>query len=98
MKTGIEIIQEEYIRQTEVEGFTPEHDDQWTDSSLALAAATYATPEIVTYKDGSTCDMSRESMWPEGWDESWFKPGERIRDLAKAGALIAKEIDRLQRL
>jgi hypothetical protein len=29
---------------------------------------------------------------------SWtFKPGNRVRDLVKAGALIAAEIDRLQR-
>jgi hypothetical protein len=34
--------------------------------------------------------------WP--WGTSWFKPsGDDIRDLVKAGALIAAEIDRLQR-
>jgi hypothetical protein len=35
-------------------------------------------------------------LWP--WDESWWKPGDRIRELAKAGALIAAEIDRLNRI
>jgi hypothetical protein len=36
--------------------------------------------------------------WP--WDREWWKPtpNNRIRELAKAGALIAAEIDRLQRL
>jgi hypothetical protein len=34
--------------------------------------------------------------WP--WDERWWKPSnDPIRDLVKAGALIAAEIDRLQR-
>lgn len=37
-------------------------------------------------------------IWP--WDKSWWKPtpDDRIRELIKAGALIAAEIDRLQRL
>jgi hypothetical protein len=36
--------------------------------------------------------------WP--WDEEWDKRGKstRIRDLQKAGALIAAEIDRLERV
>ena len=37
----------------------------------------------------------RRRLWP--WNESWWKPtpDNRIRDLEKAGALIAAEIDRL---
>ena len=37
-------------------------------------------------------------MWP--WDLEWFKPSpyDRIRELVKAGALIAAEIDRLQNI
>lgn len=36
-------------------------------------------------------------IWP--WDPEWWKPTprNRIRELVKAGALIAAEIDRLQR-
>jgi hypothetical protein len=35
-------------------------------------------------------------MWP--WEASWWKPSQtdRIKELAKAGALIAAEIDRLK--
>ena len=35
--------------------------------------------------------------WP--WDARWWKPNhkDRVRELVKAGALIAAEIDRLQR-
>lgn len=35
-------------------------------------------------------------LWP--WGTQSFKPTNSIRDLTKAGALIAAEIDRLQRL
>lgn len=37
------------------------------------------------------------ALWP--WDAEWWKPcpEDRIRELIKAGALIAAEIDRLQR-
>lgn len=45
-------------------------------------------------------------LWPKGWNAHWRKRREdlrprthreTIRDLAKAGALIAAEIDRIQR-
>lgn len=35
--------------------------------------------------------------WPRRWSPDWYKPTNAIRDLVKAGALIAAEIDRLQR-
>jgi len=36
------------------------------------------------------------SLWP--WGSEWWKPSkDPIRDLVKAGALIAAEIDRLQK-
>lgn len=37
------------------------------------------------------------ALWP--WDAKWWKPtpDNRVRELVKAGALIAAEIDRLQR-
>ena len=35
--------------------------------------------------------------WPKSWDIIWWKPTpkDRVRELAKAGALIAAEIDRI---
>lgn len=36
-------------------------------------------------------------LWPGSWHPSWWKPKDRVRDLVRAGALIAAEIDRLQR-
>ncbi len=84
---GVAAIAAERRRQVEAEGWTPEHDDQHTRGELARAAACYA----LAYDLGS----ERELLWP--WAEDWWKPADRIRDLEKAGALIAAEIDRLKR-
>ena len=91
MKNGIELITEERERQMKVEGWTPEHDDEHTVGELAMAASCYAmTPQCRTYS-------ITDSGWP--WDSIWWKPTpqNRILELQKAGALIAAEIDRLQR-
>ena len=87
-KTGIELIAEERQRQIEEEGWTSEHDKQWKGSELCRAAACYiARPSWVS-----------TPLWPHWpFDISWWKPSphDRIRELQKAGALIAAEIDRL---
>lgn len=96
MKTGAELIAEERDRQINVEGWTPEHDDAHTHRELAMAACAYAG-----YTTASTHENARtiaQSWWPDEWDQSWFKPTSHISNLVKAGALIAAEIDRLQRL
>ena len=101
MKTGIELINEERERQINEEGWTPEHDDEHKDNQLANAAATYAMD--ANCRDGLTrlvydCEIDGiPPTWP--WDEKWWKPtpDDRIRELVKAGALIAAEIERLHR-
>ena len=85
--TGIELIEQERSRQIHSEGWTAEHDDEHVNNELALAAICYAIPD--TFSQG---------YWPPTWDLSQYKPTTRIRDLVKAGALIAAEIDRLQRI
>jgi hypothetical protein len=56
---------------------------------LAMAAACYATPP--THRD-----QPMPMLWPwSGMD--WRPSADRVRELAKAGALIAAEIDRLNR-
>lgn len=75
-------------RQVEVEGWTPEHDDEHTHGELAGAAACYAYGEMIRPDTGAI-------LWH--WDEEWWKPSDRRRELVKAGALILAEIDRLDR-
>jgi hypothetical protein len=80
---GVQAITEERRRQIEIEGWTPSHDDAYRNGELARAAACYAIGSCPT------------GLWP--WHEKWWKPGDRRRDLEKAGALIAAEIDRIDR-
>lgn len=91
-KNGIELIAAERQRQLSVEGWTPEHDDKHVGGVMAQAAALYAIPYGVRVGG-----WFFERLWP--WDAKWYKPraGNRIRELEKAGALIAAEIDRLLR-
>jgi hypothetical protein len=100
MKTGIELIAEERARQISQEGWTPEHDNQHRRGELAHAAVGYAS--LAAYQSSAhltspATEMDPHPQWP--WDADWWKPSaSRIRNLQKAGALIAAEIDRLQRL
>ena len=107
MKTGIELITEERQRQIEKEGWTAEHDAEHINEEIAFAAACYVTPSnALNYKSegffGNTGDFKIPELWP--WEDSWYKPApdtkkeSRIRELQKAGALIAAEIDRLNSL
>ena len=95
-RDGVSLIAEERKRQVEVRGWTDEHDAQWKSGELALAAACYAiennkTAEVID-KINSDSGFT-VNAWP--WD-GWWKPSDSpIRNLQKAGALIAAEIDRL---
>lgn len=92
---GYELITRERIRQITRERFGEEHDDEHTDHSLAIVAALYA----VAGTDAFVVDGHDKPYWPESWDRDWDKREEhdRLRQLSIAGALIAAEIDRLQR-
>lgn len=92
MKNAIELISEERDRQISQEGWTAEHDDEHNHGELAKAAACYA----VYHTDAKVVEGD-EDAWP--WSKEWDKrkdPND-IRNLVKAGALIAAEIDRIQR-
>ncbi len=99
---GVEFIATERRRQVEQEGWTAEHDDQWDRGELIEAARSYAQHAESFYTsetEVSFAGLRRGELprdWP--WEPQWWKPSnEPIRDLVKAGALIAAEIDRLLR-
>lgn len=80
-------------RQIELEGWTPEHDDEHTHGELAQAAACYA---LNVQRIPIRCGDS--TLWPKGWGASWFRPKDRRRDLVRAAALLLAEIERLDRI
>lgn len=80
-------------RQVDVEGWTPEHDDQHSTGSMAYAAACYATADM------PGCRKWINVIWEwTGWSRiAWWKPKDRRHNLVRAGALILAEIERLDR-
>lgn len=110
-RSGVELIAAERTRQIEEEHYDAAHDDTAeADGQLAYAAACYALPEPLYVQRDSADRVVFEDPWP--WGESFDKrkrqanylnaiPTEgpaRLDLLVKAGALIAAEIDRLQRI
>ena len=89
-KTGVALIVADRVRQIIEEGWTPEHDARHGRSELVDAAVCYALA-AKSPNPGYT-----PGLWP--WGLEWWKPVKDdggIRNLVKAGALIAAEIDRL---
>jgi hypothetical protein len=81
---GVALIAAERELQRQI--WSDEHDDGHTDHEIVMAAVSYAMFHGVGVPQ----------HWP--WqDDHWRPTGSDVKDLAKAGALIAAEIDRLQR-
>ncbi len=108
-KTGIELIANERQEQIEKHGYTVDADNQrygQDDKDLVLAAMSYLYPPdhreyalLHPTRSGEYKQFKKAPItWP--WDERYWKPSHdnRIKDLQKAGALIAAEIDRLLNL
>lgn len=81
---GAARIASERRRQVEREGWSPGHDDQYKSRELIQAAVVYLT---------------QSGAWPDGWDPNFDKRYQHSyeRRLEIAGALIAAEIDRMER-
>ena len=99
---AIEMIQAERKRQVETEGWSVGHDDDHRSGELARAAAAYAMNNreremLSRHRESDHSATAFERLWP--WSFTWWKPtpGDRVRELVKAGALIVAEIERLQR-
>ena len=99
LKSGADLIREERDRQIGEEGWSDRHDDtQHACGDLSSAAVCYALTEAQRELGVDLVFLQttiRRALWPFG--DEWWKPKDRIRDLVRAGALIAAEIDRLQR-
>jgi hypothetical protein len=95
--SGAELIAKERQRQVEKEGWTQAHDAEHDRGEILSAGIAYATMARDQAHHGkhADSDLVRDMNWP--WHSAWWKPDpDPIRNLVKAGALIAAEIDRLQ--
>ena len=86
MKTGLEQIAEERVKQITQKNYTCSHDQQHKNKELLYAALAYLNSAIYGSNVG-------EEDWPSNWGE--FKSHGYENDLARAGALIAAELDRI---
>lgn len=92
--TGVERIAHERLRQITDKGWTAKHDVEHDKGELARAARCYAYAAACQIASGMPTNAPSGGLWP--WSEDWWKPSDDpIRNLEKAGALIAAEIDRL---
>lgn len=110
LKAAIVDIAAERQRQVDAEGWSSEHDDEYSMGELERAAGWYALnsilrgPETLGVADYD-CEANKlfapkhgcgAYQWP--WSIEWWKPSEDPRrDLVKAGALILAAIERLDR-
>jgi hypothetical protein len=100
---GVLAIAMERSRQISKEGWSDAHDDhEHRDGELVAAAICYAqagTSKVaaaIAAMDVAQTSLPTPQHWP--WENSWWKPAkDPTRNLEKAGALIAAEIDRRKR-
>ena len=94
---ALDEIAHERRRQISSEGWSPAHDDEHAKGEMASAAACYALPQDQRWNlDARDYRKIIEHIWP--WNARWWKPGDRRRELVKAGALIVAELERLDRI
>lgn len=80
-------------RHITAEGWTPKHDDEHSDGSLAVAAACYA---IANHPHAG--GLKARDLWEwTGWGSRAFKPWDSRRNLVRAAALLLAEIERMDR-
>lgn len=95
MTKATRMIAAERERQIDIEGYTAAHDERHAPQLIA-AARVYADDarRLVHHGDGQYKQIGVPGEWP--WGGQYYKPtGDPVRDLVKAGALIAAAIDSL---
>ena len=85
---AVQSVIAERQRHQSAEGWTPEHDDQYSKSQLLWASSCYVLNAIHPFN-------RIPFDWP--WTPEWWKPTNPRRDLVKAGALILAELERIDR-
>ena len=91
VRPGVMCIAQERNRQIDELGFTYENDKLYADNQLAQAGAVYAM--LPMFNEVNYDENNVPKAWP--WSDEYFKPTpeDRIKELSKAGALIAAQID-----
>lgn len=97
--SGAELIMAERERQQSQEGWNAAHDDEHDCRELAYAATDYLMFYTGEGQPGSEPEEGKtpSRYWPFE-PQAWKPSDDPIRNLAKAGALVASEMDRLLRL
>ncbi len=93
--SGADLIRAERRRQIDGEGYTPAHDAELLPGDLIAAAWCYLGDLTVNGDDFTEAEhFEVPEGWP--WEAGAWKPtpDDDVRQLVKAGALIAAEIDR----
>ena len=105
--SGVKLIALERKRQLEEEGWNAHHDSRHEPGTLSMAGAQYARVASMwgksLHKGTSRLETLMEikdtapGSWP--WSQDWWKPtpDDLLRQYAKAGALIAAEMDKIIR-
>ena len=102
---GLGVVQHERVRQVVEHGWDPENDDKYQNGELILYARYWmSAPWEASWRAGVPHTL-RATTDPKyhingtPWDDRWFKYDERTPEerLARAGALICAEIDRIKR-
>lgn len=92
--TGVKAIAAERERLLQAEGFTRDGDQQYRRGELAKAATAYVQLAATDLEAGTRDHIAWHgpaAVWP--WAPERWKPVDARRDLARAGALIAAQID-----
>lgn len=96
MTYGTDRIAEERNAQIQVNGYTFAHDDEHTEAELARAAKCYLSLAIGETHPRFRIPRTCPPTWP--WQPKEWRPStDPIKNLMRAGAMIAAEIDRIHR-
>lgn len=103
MSNFLELVKVEREKQIKKHGYTPEHDDEHTDGSLADAAACYAANSRISplYRVSWTSLGQIQDIYPVwSWHPQYFKKEKhpRKKQLIISAALLMAEYDRLERI